>query len=223
MALLDSIRGVILDLDGTLIDSMQIWHEIDIAFFAENGLELPEGLSEQVAKMSITEWAELFVSQYVPRLTPAQVIARIEEMAAEFYRSVIPIKPHVTAFLDALDAREIPYGVCTATYYSSAQAVLSRLGLRDRMQFVMTGEDFPEGKSAPDMYLAARDALGVPEQQILVVEDALHCVELAVRCGFVTAAVHDDSTPAKDWQRIRELAAVSGRDLGEVLETVLST
>ena len=60
------IRGVILDLDGTLIDSMSIWHEIDIAFFAENGLELPDGISEQVAKMSIDEWASFFVKHYVP-------------------------------------------------------------------------------------------------------------------------------------------------------------
>ena len=53
-----NIRGCILDLDGTLIDSMSIWHQIDIDFFHENGLTLPEGLSEQVAKMSIDAYAK---------------------------------------------------------------------------------------------------------------------------------------------------------------------
>ena len=45
-------RAAILDLDGTLIDSMSIWHEIDVQFFTENGLAVPEGISETVAKMS---------------------------------------------------------------------------------------------------------------------------------------------------------------------------
>lgn len=220
MALLDAVRGVILDLDGTLIDSMQIWHEIDIAFFAENGLELPEGLSEQVAKMSIDEWAEFFVTRYVPRLTPAQVTARIEEMAAEHYRSRIPLKPYVKPFLDALDRRGIPYGVCTASYRSSADAVLTRLGLRQRMQFVMTGEDFPNGKTTPDMYLAARDALGMPEGDILIVEDALHCIEMAAQSGFRTAAVYDPCTPAQEWERIQELSDTAGEDLRQVLEKI---
>ena len=210
------IRGVILDLDGTLIDSMSIWHEIDIAFFAENGLTLPEGLSETVAKMSIDEWAAYFVQNYVPSLTEAQVIARIEEMAAEHYRNTIPMKPYVTEFLDLLDARGIPYGICTATYRSSADAVLTRLGLLPRMQFVLTGEAFPAGKSTPDMYLAAQQRLGFPVRNILVVEDALHCVEMAVRTGFPVAAVYDPTIPDAEWNRVCELATVHGGSLREI-------
>ena len=210
------IRGVILDLDGTLIDSMSIWHEIDIAFFAENGLELPDGISEQVAKMSIDEWASFFVKHYVPALTEAQVIARIEEMAAEYYRDRIPMKPYVTEFLDALDAASIPYGICTATYRSSANAVLTRLNLLDRMQFVLTGEDFPEGKTQPRIYLSAAKRLGAPPEEVLVVEDALHCMETAKSVGFQVAAVYDPAILPEDWERAKAIADVVGGNLEEV-------
>ena len=82
------ISGVILDLDGTLIDSMQIWHEIDVQFFTENGLAVPDGISEKVAKMSIQEWADFFVSEYMPDLTTEYIIHRIGEMAEEYYQNI---------------------------------------------------------------------------------------------------------------------------------------
>lgn len=87
MALLDRMHAVILDLDGTLIDSMQIWHQIDIDFFAENGLELPEGLSETVAKMSIDQWAAYFVRNFVPHLTPRRSLP-----ASKKWRRSITVK-----------------------------------------------------------------------------------------------------------------------------------
>ena len=153
--ILQKVRGVILDLDGTLLDSMPLWHEIDLQFLSENGIEPPENISEIVGKMSITEWAEYFIREFSMPYTPEYVIRRIEEMAETAYRESIPLKPHVSAFLDALDAPGLPYGIATATYRNSADAALRRLGLLDRMQFVLTGEDVQEGKTSPEIYLLA--------------------------------------------------------------------
>lgn len=216
-----AIHGVILDMDGTLLDSMPIWHEIDIRFFEENGLTLPEGLSEQVNKMSMEEWAAFFVREFdICHRTPEDVIRRIEEMAAEYYESRIPLKPHVPAFLDALDAMGLPYGVATATYRSSAEAALGRLGILGRMQFLLTAEDVPGGKTTPAMYLRAAAFLGTEPAETLIVEDALHCVQMAVQCGFPVAAVHDPSCPPEEWAEICRLTPMHGETLAELVHVL---
>lgn len=218
MNVLKDIQGVILDMDGTLLDSMSIWHEIDIRFFAENGLTIPEGLSEQVNKMSMEEWAAFFVREFGISLTEQDVIRRIEEMAAEYYEHKIPLKPHVLPFLDTLDAAVLPYGVATATYRSSAHAALQRLGIAERMQFILTAEDVPGGKTTPEMYRQAAERLGTDPAHTLIVEDALHCVEMAIQCGYITAAVHDACCPAAEWAEICRLTPLHGETLCEVLE-----
>ncbi len=212
-AWLPRLDGVILDLDGTLLDSMPLWHEIDLIFLRENGIEPPENISDIVGKMSITEWAEYFVREFSMPHTPEYVIRRIEELAWEAYRDTIPLKPHVAAFLDALDETGIPYGIATATYKASAHAALQRLGIADRMQFILTGEDVPGGKTQPDIYLEAAARLGSVPERTLVVEDALHCIQTAVRAGFVTAGVYDASVPEAEQEEIRRIAAFSVPDL----------
>lgn len=220
MSSLAQIRAVILDLDGTLLDSMPLWHEIDLAFLRENGIEPPDNISDIVGKMSITEWAEYFIREFSMPHTPQQVIRRIEEMAETAYRETIPLKPHVTAFLDALDGMGLPYGIATATYKNSAWAALRRLGLTERMQFVLTGEDVEGGKSTPEIYLRSAALLGSTPQETLVVEDALHCVQTAVSAGFLTAGVYDAAALPEEWQEMQRICTVSGEDLSEILEKI---
>lgn len=216
------IRGVILDMDGTLLDSMSIWHEIDIRFFEENGLVLPEGLSEQVSKMSMEEWAEFFVREFHVGYTTEGVIRRIEEMAAAYYSETIPLKPYVTELLDFLDKKSIPYGIATATYRSSAHAALKRLGIAERMQFVLTAEDIPGGKTTPAMYNKAAGLLGTAPAEALIIEDALHCVQMAVQCGFPVAAVYDECCPHEEWEEICRLSTFHGENLQQILHQLRS-
>ncbi len=216
----DSIRGVILDLDGTLLDSMPLWHEIDLRFLGENGIVPPENISDIVGKMSITEWAEYFIREFSMPFTPEYVIRRIEEMAETAYRESIPLKPHVRTFLDALDAAGLPYGIATATYRNSALAALRRLGLADRVQFVLTGEDVAEGKTSPEIYLLAAEKLGTAPAETLVVEDALHCVRTASAAGFLTAGVYDAAILPEEWAEMQKICTVTGEDLPEIWDAL---
>ena len=215
-----NIKAAILDMDGTLIDSMGIWHQIDKDFFAEHNLIPPKDISNQVNKMTMQEWADFFTHNFNINMTGEQVIQRIGQMCYTYYAEKIPLKPYVTEFLDFLDSQNIKYGIATATYRKSAEAALKRLGILDRMQFVLTAEEVPSSKKTPEMFLKASQLLNSSPRETLVVEDSLHCLETAVSAGFPTIAVHDDAVPAHEEKNIQLLADVWGCDLKEIIEKI---
>lgn len=211
------LQAVIFDLDGTLLDSMHVWEQVDQRFLRENRILPPAGISDRLKTMGIREAAAFFISEFALDMTPEQVIARIENLAAEEYRLRIPLKPGVLEVLDGLDARHIPYCIATATYDSLVEAALERLGIRHRFRFVLTCSQVGSTKAKPDIYLECARRLGHASREILVAEDALHAIETANSAEFFTFGVYEP-TAAADWQRIREISGGWGMELTELLQ-----
>ena len=57
-------KAVLFDLDGTLVDSMWVWSEVDIRYLGEMGLSVPADLQEEIEGMGFTEVAEYFKYTY---------------------------------------------------------------------------------------------------------------------------------------------------------------
>lgn len=190
-----AIKGVIFDLDGTLIDSMQIWYDIDRRFLVENGVENPpREISDKIKRMTVEQAADFFIEQFSLKCTQDYVIKRIEELVRIEYEEKIPLKPYASELLDFLDEKGIPYGIATATYSALAKVVLERHRIYDRMKFLLTDREYPRGKKFPDIFMGAAELLCAGPDETLVVEDSLHSVKTAVNAGFVTAAVYDESS-----------------------------
>ncbi len=212
------IKGVIFDLDGTLIDSMGVWYRIDREFLREQGIESPpEGISDLMKKMTIDESSAYFIKEFGLDCTKEYVIRRIEELVKKEYEEKIQLKPHVNEFLDYLDKKEIPYGVATATYKSLAEAVLKRCGICERFAFILTDEEYPKGKKFPDIFFGGAERLGIFPKETMVIEDSLHCIETSKSAGFYTVGVYD-SAAEYDTEKIRETADGYFSSLADLME-----
>ncbi|MCM1314158.1 MAG: HAD family phosphatase [Prevotella sp.] len=186
------IKGVVFDLDGTLIDSMNVWCETDRIFLKENGVENPpEDISERVKKLTVDKSAELFIKEFRLECSVEYIIKRIEEIVQNEYFYNIPLKTGVIEVLDFLDRMSIPYGVATVTYKNLAEAVLKRHGIYNRLKFLLTVAEFPQGKKTPDMYVKCSEVMGFAPENVLIVEDSLHCIKTALSAGFMTAGIYD--------------------------------
>ena len=84
MSVLD-FEAAIFDLDGTLLDSMAIWHEIDIEFLGRRGLDVPDEYISAINSKSFRETAEYTIEYFGFDVTPEELMDEWFKMAIDKY------------------------------------------------------------------------------------------------------------------------------------------
>ena len=194
-------KYAIFDMDGTLIDSMVFWKNLATEYLTSKGiLQIPADILEQIKPMTMSESAALFRREF--GLT-GDVEAQMNEMMEDHYRNDIPLKPGVREYLENLHRQGVRMCVASATAEHLMESCLTRLGVRQYFEFLLSCETVGAGKRSPLVYQEAARRLGAVPGQIAVYEDALYAVQTAKAAGFHVVGVYDDSA-ADSWQAIEQ-------------------
>ena len=194
-------KYAIFDMDGTLIDSMVFWKNLATEYLTSKGiLQIPADILEQTKPMTMSESAALFRREC--GLT-GDVEAQMNEMMEDHYRNDIPLKPGVWVYLENLHRQGVRMCVASATAEHLMESCLTRLGVREHFEFLLSCETVGAGKRSPLVYHEAARRLGAAPREIAVYEDALYAVQTAKAAGFHVVGVYDDSA-ADSWQAIEQ-------------------
>ena len=214
--MLDGIKACIFDMDGTIIDSMGLWHDIDVAYFEKYNKELPGTYQSEIEGMSMYETAVYTKNTYGFEDSIEDIIAEWNQMAEDYYSSRIKFKPHVEEFFLFLKKKGILLGVATSNSRYLFDALSESIGLGRYMDTVVTGEDVVNGKPNPECYLIAANRLGVETADCLVFEDITVGLRAAISAGMKTCAVAD-SYSEKQWNEKVKMADYYINDFNEIM------
>lgn len=213
---LDDIEAVIFDLDGTLVDSMWIWRQIDIEYLAKFGITLPERLQNEIEGKSFHETAVYFKERFAIPDSLERIKEDWNAMAWDKYRYEVPLKKGVRAFLDQCRKRGIRLGIATSNSRELLDQIVAVHGLQDYFDCMMTGSEIKKGKPAPDIYLAVAKGLETDPANCLVFEDIVPGIMAGRSAGMKVCAVEDAYSADIRIQK-QELADYYIEDYSELL------
>lgn len=208
-------EAVIFDMDGSLVDSMWVWKEIDIAYLGKFHLTIPEDLQRQIEGMSFTETAVYFKERFSLPCTVEEIKADWNQMAWEMYRTRVMPKPGAIDFLEHCKKQNIKLGIATSNSRPIVDMVLKERGIAPYFSCIMTGCEAKKGKPAPDVYLLTAQQMQVAPEKCLVFEDIVSGILAGKAAGMEVCAV-EDAYSAYQREEKKKLADYYIQDFREI-------
>ena len=214
--MLNNIKAVIFDMDGTLIDSMWLWKAIDIEYLNKHGHELPEDLQKSIEGKSFTETALYFKERFAIEDSVEDIKAEWNTMAGEYYKHRVTMKDMAEPFLRRLLDMDYKTGIGTSNSKELVGVIMNKFGLEEMIHSIRTSCEVAAGKPSPDIYLKVAEDLGVLPEECLVFEDVPMGIMAAKNAGMKCCAVYDDFSKDMDDEK-RQLADYYIKDYSEAL------
>lgn len=205
MSILDGVKAVIFDLDGTLVDSMWMWKSIDEEFLSRYGLSVPPDLSSAIEGMGFSETARYFKERFQVEDSVEEIKRSWNEMAWEKYKNQVPLKDGVKEFLELLKERQISMAIATSNSRELVEMVTRERRVDSYFSAILTSCDASRGKPFPDVYLLAAERIHAEPRECLVFEDIVHGIMAGKNAGMKVCAVEDLYSKAQE-EKKRELA-----------------
>ena len=195
----------IFDLDGTILDSMGVWRQIDVEFLGRRGISVPPDYLEAITPLGFDRAAEYTIRRFSLPESREEIVREWYLMAENAYRYQVELKEGAGEWLNRLKSLNIPLAVATSSDEALFVPALKRTGIYDCFDAFVTVKEVARGKGFPDIYEKAAGRIGCVPEQCVVFEDILQGIRGAKMGGFCAVAVYDEDS-AHEEQAMRDAA-----------------
>ena len=146
------VKGLIFDVDGTILDSMSIWMNAGEHYLNSLGIEIDYDLASIMFEQTMLETAQYLRERHGIEQSDKEIIDGINAMVYTFYaRDAMP-KEGVLDFIKETYRKGIPMTVATATDKPMIEAAFRRLGLHKYFKKIYTASEVGSGKDKPEIF-----------------------------------------------------------------------
>lgn len=210
------VQAVVFDMDGVLIDSEDVWKAVRVQFAARLGRVWTDEDQFSTMGRSTAGWARIMVDRLSLRehgLDEAAVASLVIDGLRERYRRHLPQREGAAAAVRRL-AAHYPLALATGSPGPVGDFVLEAMGLDALFPVRAYGDEVPNGKPAPDVYLLALQRLGVKPPNAVGIEDSGNGLRSLHAAGMGVIAAPHPAYPLKP--DVAALAAVQVAHLDEL-------
>ncbi|MBN1318976.1 MAG: HAD family phosphatase [Anaerolineales bacterium] len=215
------VRAIIFDMDGLLVDSEPLSKQVWRKLLADQGHELDKETELAIVGFRASESARYLCDRFGLELSTEWLENERRKMLLDLIKKGISSMPGMEDLFDALDGRDLMLGIATSSDRTIAQAILHSIGILGKFSIIVSGDMVERGKPAPDIYLAAANALKVSPSACLVLEDSPRGIQAARAAGMRCIAVPNELTAELDLSEANWIFSSLG-SVAEWLDIILN-
>ncbi|MGN0690755.1 MAG: HAD family hydrolase [Oscillospiraceae bacterium] len=187
----ENIKAVIFDVDGTLLDSLDVWADSDRIFLESLGHSYDPSISDRMKSMHYISAAQLLIDEYHIDMPLDEVMDRIEDIVRDKYFHEVPAKPYALDFISYCERRGIKMCAATSNLRALAEGALSSGEILPHLDFIITSDEVGSSKDDPEIFFRCAEKMGTLPCDTAVFEDSVHAASSAAKAGFYTVGVFD--------------------------------
>ena len=222
--MVDRLRGVILDFDGTIAETERFGHRLAYnRAFSELGLDWDwneEIYGDLLTVAGGRQRLLYYLQRYRPRqcsqASAADLIARVHRAKIRHFETIaptIPFRPGLLRLVREAHAADIKVAIATTASNSGVEALLAQdPALPGMIELIAANEVVEKKKPAPDVYLWALDRLGLGAAECVAIEDSNIGLRAALAAGLATVVTVSDYTAEDDFSGASAVLTGLGAD-----------
>lgn len=180
------IKAAIFDVDGTILDTMEMWRDAADIYLATLGIKSEEDLNKKFLSATVESVAAYMKKAFNIPLEEIEIQKGIQKVAEDFYRTEAQLKPGILELIQKLNEKNIPMVVASSGIRPLINSAFDRLGITGFFKEIFTGD-----KNSPELFTQCLKFLGTEARDTFVFEDGIHAIATAEKIGLKTVAVKD--------------------------------
>jgi HAD superfamily hydrolase (TIGR01509 family) len=204
---LTNLKAVLIDLDGTLVDSMPMLYSTYTHFLKQSGYKGSREEFDSLIGATLPDIVGTLATRYNIETTSRELMQLYLRMLEKHYSSELQLFPGAMDFILYAKEQELKTALVTSAPNELVTSFLEGHNLTELFDVVMTPETVRRGKPSPEIFEKALQELGIDASEGIVIEDSSHGVRAAVEAGIPTIKLtHGDETRPdkycillKDW------------------------
>lgn len=199
------MKSLIFDVDGTILDSMPMWLELENNLLEKYGYtmdSLDKDIKDTIESLSIEGMSKYIADTIAKDMTFEEVYYYFQSSIDYKYSNEVEAKEGVIEIIKNLYGKGVQLSVASSSSSDCIVKAFKRLGIYDYFSLISTADNTGLKKSQREFWIMLARILERDPSQIILYDDALYAIKMAKKIGIEVVGIKDFPWNETDWEEI---------------------